>query len=488
MIRIKHITIHRIKHINSRFILFFIATVLITTNSLGVSVQATTPEESRRSLRMGTEYYNKDDLISCSQKNADSYNDLGDVNNEKGKIYQSGLDKDGPFILEQFAIHILKASAQKLDLPEEDLVTKQHVVALVAFALGEGGDINNQSVFNPWNLSYRSDDITPIPWANNGAAGEQAYKSFNQGVEAYARQINMGYQSRLGKVLSKKDSTAAEFMYALTYYKEFKGNLAWAGASEADPDGYYKKEMGYVKQVKNNYEKIAGLIIGTQKKEQVEGMYKPSLLQFGDIKNDNVDDYTKSQYDEPCSDDEGNNGTPGGNGWDLSGPNKMTFYRQKDPKWSGYPFSSCGTIGECGCWAVTSASIISTLSNRKINPKELVQKYGSAMWLTGPPADYGLESRKIGTNGSDFDLAIKTLKNGGLVGAFFKPGYFTTQGHMMIIRKVSDDGKKFYVYDLLDPPNSKKNTQPYSREDLMGSSEIKGNLQEMYIVTKKSDK
>jgi hypothetical protein len=400
-------------------------------------------------------------------------------------IYDSGLDPDGPFILEQFAIHILKASAQKLDLPEEDLVTKQHVVALVAFAIGEGGDINNASVFNPWNLSYRSKDIIPIPWANNGAAGEQAYKSFNQGVEAYARQINMGYQSRLGKVLSKKDSTAAEFMHALTYYKEFKGNLAWAGASESDPDGYYRDRMVLVKQVKNNYEKQAGLVIGTQKEEQDEAMYKPSLLQFGDVKNDNVDDYTKSQYDEPCDEEDSGGGTASGNGWDLSGPNKMTFYRQRDPKWASYPFpcDRSPTIGGCGCWAVTSASIISTLSNKKINPKELVQKYGNAQWLIGPPTDYGLESRKIGTNGSDFDLVVKTLKSGGLVGMYSLTGTFTTVQHMMIIRKVSDDGKLFYVYDLHNP-NSEVNQKGYTRQEL----KEEGNLQEMYIVTKKSDK
>ena len=435
-------------------------------------------------IHKGILYYDPGYTNCTDKKNINDPTTDGKVIDDT-TIYDSGLDPDGPFILEQFAIHILKASAQKLDLPEEDLVTKQHVVALVAFAIGEGGDINNASVFNPWNLSYRSKDIIPIPWANNGAAGEQAYKSFNQGVEAYARQINMGYQSRLGKVLSKKDSTAAEFMHALTYYKEFKGNLAWAGASESDPDGYYRDRMVLVKQVKNNYEKQAGLVIGTQKEEQDEAMYKPSLLQFGDVKNDNVDDYTKSQYDEPCDEEDSGGGTASGNGWDLSGPNKMTFYRQRDPKWASYPFpcDRSPTIGGCGCWAVTSASIISTLSNKKINPKELVQKYGNAQWLIGPPTDYGLESRKIGTNGSDFDLVVKTLKSGGLVGMYSLTGTFTTVQHMMIIRKVSDDGKLFYVYDLHNP-NSEVNQKGYTRQEL----KEEGNLQEMYIVTKKSDK
>ena len=461
-----------------RLLIITAAAYIAVSGAYNAVAYAITPAESRNSIRTGTEYYNKDDNISCSEKNTQSF-DGEDVDIDTSKIYDSGLDPEGPFILEQFAIHILKASAAKLDKPEEDLVTKQHVIALVAFAIGEGGDINNASVFNPLNLSYKSDDIVPIPWANGGAGGEQAYKTFDQGVEAYARQINMGYQSRIGKVLSKKDTTAADFMHAITYYKEFKGNLAWAEASIADPDAYFKKRMEYVRMVRNNYEKTAGFVIGTDKEEQDLGMFKPSLLQFKDVKDDSVDEYTQTQFDDPCGEESGA-GSPTGTGWDLKGPNKMVFYRQDDPKWASHPFPcrNSPTIGGCGCWAVTSASIISTLSNKMINPKELVQEFRDTTWLLTPPQKYGLDSVNIGR---DLAKAEKTLRSGGLVGIYFLGGgTFTTDRHMMILRKVSDDGKLFYVYDLWDP-NSERNTKGYTRQELIEP----GNLNEMYAITKK---
>lgn len=468
-------------------IIFIAVAAYIASGSAYNSVaHAITPAESRRSIRMGTEYYNKDDLISCSQKNADTYGDLGNVKNEKGKIYQSGLDKDGPFILEMFMIHVLKALAQKTNKPEEDFLTKQHVIALVAFAMGEGGDINNASVFNPMNLGLSADDLPTKVWGA-GTDGTQSYASFDVGVEAYARQFTTDNQDRLGKVLSDKESTAADFMHALTYYKEFKGNMWWAEASLEEGQGptgsgigtekYYQGRLDLVKSVKSNYKKTAGLVIGTEKEEQDLGMYKPELLKFSDVSNENVDDFTNTGFDDPCQNEQNSNGSPTGTGWDLKGANKMVFYRQDDPKWSGHPFSGCGSIGTCGCWAVTSASIISTLTNKKINPKQLVEEFGSTTWLLAAPQKYGLDAVNIGT---DFEKAEKTLRSGGLIGMFSLSGTFTSNQHMMVMRKVSDDGKLFYVYDLYDP-NSDRNTKGYTREELMNA----GNLQEMYAVTKK---
>ncbi|MEZ6330404.1 MAG: hypothetical protein R3B12_00050 [Candidatus Saccharimonadales bacterium] len=66
---------------------------------------------------------------------------------------------------------------------------------------------------------------------------------------------------------------------------------------------------------------------------------------------------------------------------------------------------------------------------------------------------------------------------------FSYAGTFTSSQHMMVMRKVSDDGKLFYVYDLRDPED-KNNKKGFTREELMGA----GNLSEMYAVTKRSDK
>lgn len=198
-----------------------------------------------------------------------------------GTIYQSALQP--PYILEQFMIHVLKRLSQKYGQPESDFVTEEHVVALVAFAFGEGGDINNQSIFNPMNLGADWPDIKGIPWAGSGDDGRQAYASFDMGVEAYARQMSSGKQSRLGFVLSQPDSTAEQFMYALTYYKKYPGNDFWAAASLPDPAAYYRSRVNLVNLVRKSYPNIAGFVVGTSQLEQQLGIRRTDLLTFTNI-------------------------------------------------------------------------------------------------------------------------------------------------------------------------------------------------------------
>lgn len=422
----------------------------------------------------GILYFDPDDY-SCEQE---QYDASGALTDNSGKdIYKSGIDPNGPFILEMFAIHILKALAQKTDKPEEDFVTKQHVIALVAFALGEGGDINNQSVFNPMNLGLSADDLPTKKWGA-GTDGTQSYASFDVGIEAYARQFLTDNQDRLGIVLSKKDSTAADFMYALTHYEKYKGNAFWAAASLGNPDAYYQGRLDLVKSVKNNYEKTAGLIIGTNEYEQPKGMYKPSLLQYKDIGSGSVDDYTSTTSTNACEDSGSSTTTAGEGGWDLKGHNSIVVYEQSDPKWAGKPYSNCGTIGKCGCWVVTTAIIISTLKNKKINPGQLLNKYGTTHYPDAPAIAEGLNADNIGTN---FDKAEKTLRDGGLIAAYFTGPPFTTNVHMMVIRKVQSNGE-FLVYDLRGV-NDQNNQKSYTREFLA----TKANLSEMYAISKKGN-
>ncbi len=199
------------------------------------------------------------------------------MSNGNQSIYQSGLKE--PFILEQWAIHTLKAIAQKQGIDESRTVTKEHVIALVAFALGEGGDINNtSSIFNPLNTGLNAPELIRGKQANNGT---QAFKSFDAGVEATARTMMGSNQNRLAKVLSKQDSTANDFMKALTYYQRYKGNYFWAEASmPPNQDSYFSERKNLVKQVRSDYKNIASLVIGTQALEQQTGNRKPDKLVF----------------------------------------------------------------------------------------------------------------------------------------------------------------------------------------------------------------
>ncbi|HEX5743938.1 MAG TPA: serine hydrolase [Candidatus Saccharimonadales bacterium] len=189
--------------------------------------------------------------------------------------WNSGLKP--PYILEQWAIEVLKDVAAKMKVDESDTVTKEHVIALVAFAMGEGGDIMNDDIFNPLNTGLNAPEL--IDGAHD-VSGVQAFKSFDAGVEATARTIVGSYQDRLADILIKPASTAKQFMYALTYFNKYPGNALWAGASVSDPDGYYQGRLDLIQQVRSNYKGTAGLVIGTSAFEQAENITKASLLQF----------------------------------------------------------------------------------------------------------------------------------------------------------------------------------------------------------------
>jgi len=134
--------------------------------------------------------------------------------------------------------------------------------------------------------------------------------------------------------------------------------------------------------------------------------------------------------------------------------------------------------------------VVSTLTDKKETPASLAKKYGDKYhgsqgtdWSLWPVAarDYGLNMQDLGT---DLDKAAKTVKAGGLVIISVDPGEFTSGGHLMVIRAVTDDGK----FLLADPNNDgnrdigNTNTTPYSADFLR----TKGALKYLWGFTKQS--
>jgi hypothetical protein len=133
--------------------------------------------------------------------------------------------------------------------------------------------------------------------------------------------------------------------------------------------------------------------------------------------------------------------------------------------------------------------VIDTLLGKKETPLTLAQKYGpkyhtdGTSWALWPVAasDYGMTEKDIGT---DFNMASQTLKSGGLVIGSFDPGAFTSEGHFMVLRSVSNDGK-FYLADPNNAGNKAMgrgdtNNTAYSTDYLMS----RGNLTHMWAFTK----
>ena len=197
----------------------------------------------------------------------------GPVGEITDDLWVSGATPD-QYSLERFAIEVLKYIAKRKGVNETDTITKEHVIALVSFMMGEGGDIANRWLFNPLNSGLSNEKFVDGPAKNDGT---QSFKSFDAGITATGITMLGPNQSRLSGILIKKDSTAKEFMKVLTYYLDYPGNKFWASASTGEQaDEYYQGRLSIVSGVRKNYNTTAGIRMGTAELEQDAEMYVPS--------------------------------------------------------------------------------------------------------------------------------------------------------------------------------------------------------------------
>ena len=253
---------------------------------LGTSTYAATDFQKEDAIKRSPNY--DGESVPCDTSASGAEISAGDSGGSGGRIgYVSGLA--GPYILEQFMIHSLKALAVAKGVPETDVLTEEHVIALVAFAIGEGGDINNRNIFNPLNHGKIGNDNGTL--TGDGTSGFVKYSNFDDGVDSNARVLNGTYQQRVAAALINKDTTAEQFMDALSYYQDYKNrgfsnDDAWAedsspgtkGAQSAD--AYYQGRLSLIDQVKADWNNTAGLVIGTEVEEQGAGTVQPSKLTY----------------------------------------------------------------------------------------------------------------------------------------------------------------------------------------------------------------
>lgn len=145
----------------------------------------------------------------------------------------------------------------------------------------------------------------------------------------------------------------------------------------------------------------------------------------------------------------------------------FTVYSQYDPAWADTAYSS-STIGTSGCGPAAMAMIITTLTGQRVTPvatakyaadrNQYVPGQGSRWTLPDVVAPkWGLKAEIIGAN---MPKITATIRAGGLVivsGQGPKP--FTSGGHYIVIRAVTDDGK-WLVGDSAHSDTSDKKWDP----------------------------
>ena len=139
-----------------------------------------------------------------------------------------------------------------------------------------------------------------------------------------------------------------------------------------------------------------------------------------------------------------------GNGEASAFIDGFAIYNQNDPQWNDKIYSGSTTIGEAGCGPSAMAMIITALTGSKVTPIDtaeyaakngiFVEGHGSSHAIASTLSDHwGLSATGIK---ADVAAINEVLRSNGLILAVANGGApYTTGGHFIVIRGVTEDGK-----------------------------------------------
>lgn len=140
-------------------------------------------------------------------------------------------------------------------------------------------------------------------------------------------------------------------------------------------------------------------------------------------------------------------------------------YNQTDSRWGNKMYGKSGTIGEAGCGPTALAIAVASLTSNQVTPYDVAQwsvengyrcegngSYHSLIPNGG--AHYGLTVTGVG---NDSKRLVDALKNGKLVIAIMSKGHFTSSGHFIVLRGVTEGGKIL----VADPASVKRSNQEW---------------------------
>lgn len=145
---------------------------------------------------------------------------------------------------------------------------------------------------------------------------------------------------------------------------------------------------------------------------------------------------------------------------------KPIHYLQYDTRWGYITFSSHGdskqTIATSGCGAASFAMVLATFLDPDIKPPDVATVIVDNFYRTyNNGVDWGFfpfAAKKYGLpfkQSYSTDEAIEGLKKGALVVASMGPGYFTREGHYILLWGLDESGGQMLVND----PNSNVRTR-----------------------------
>lgn len=134
----------------------------------------------------------------------------------------------------------------------------------------------------------------------------------------------------------------------------------------------------------------------------------------------------------------------------INGSTEVVYYNQLDSRWADIMYGTSSTIGQGGCGPTSMAIVVSSLTERMIDPVEMSEwsvanghrcegngSYHSL--IPSAAAAFGVPCTSIPID--DAQGLVDALSSGKLVVALMAKGHFTSGGHFIVLRGVTEDGK-----------------------------------------------
>ncbi|MFT8314986.1 MAG: C39 family peptidase [Clostridium sp.] len=146
------------------------------------------------------------------------------------------------------------------------------------------------------------------------------------------------------------------------------------------------------------------------------------------------------------------------------GATEVVYYNQADERWKDKSYGRTGTIGRSGCGPTSLSIVISSLTDKKVDPVQMSKwAYENGYYCEGAGSYHTLISagakqfglKVEGCSSNEPQRIVDALSQGKLVIAIMAKGHFTRNGHFIVLRGVTLD-KKILVADPVSRTRSEE--------------------------------
>ena len=159
----------------------------------------------------------------------------------------------------------------------------------------------------------------------------------------------------------------------------------------------------------------------------------------------------------------------------TDGVTEVVYFNQLDSRWKDVMYGTSGTIGTSGCGPTALSIVISSLTDRIVDPVEMSE------WsvANGYRAEGNGSFHSLIPNGAkafglivednvqnDPQRIVDALAEGKLVVAIMSKGHFTSSGHFIVLRGVTADGKIL----VADPASQSRSEQEWDFDIILNEA------------------